>query len=169
MADPLSVVASSIGVLGLTLQTTGVTYDLVKSLRYPEKTHKQLMEVLIDLQVVLKRAGDTYLSDQLKPSPASDMLARQLNDLNKLLVKLLPRLRKDQNFSRVRLLFESRSLDAQIKRLRQGVSLLHETVGVVTLGQIAEVKLSCKESFAAHSLTVSVKISSDKMRSCQDY
>ena len=147
MADPLSVVAASIGVLGLTLQTTGVTYNLVKSLKYPEKTHKQLIEVLIDLQVVLNKAGDTYLTDQLKPSPTSNLLARQLNDINRLLVKLLPKLRKDQTFSRVRLLFESRSLDAQISRLRRSVALLHDTVGVVTLGHIAEAKLSEPEFF----------------------
>lgn len=132
MADPLSIVASSISVLSLCMQAYQNAFNLVEAVKFPEKTHEELLHVLGDLRVVLATSEGAFSTQQPYTSVAFNRVSRILYDVNQELTNLMPKLKKERGASRLRrVLFENRSLDVNIRRLRDLVSTLRTSVEAI--------------------------------------
>jgi hypothetical protein len=120
----------SISLSSLCLQATQTTFSLVEGMKSPDPSHKDLLQVLADLRVLLRATESVFVTSNTT-SPASSSLFLQINEISQILVALVPKLRKDKKSTRFRILTKSRNLDVNIKDLRHRVEELRSTVEAI--------------------------------------
>lgn len=128
----------SISLSSLCLQATQTTFSLVEGMKNPDQSHKDLLQVLADLRILLRATESVFVASNTS-SPASSSLFLQINDISQNLVALVPKLRKDRKSTRFRILTKSRNLDGNIKDLQHQVDKLRTTVEAI--GVLSELNL----------------------------